>query len=174
MRDVFLSGLDQETLDFLIQTSILDRLSGELCDSVLERQGSGEMLRRLVRSNLLVVPLDGRDRTYRYHALLREMLQSELLRADAAMASGLHARASAWYRDHGDVDRAVVHAIETGDRDLAGGLIWENSAEYVSSGRYATIRGWVANFSDAQAGRFAAALPGASDGPLGGGRWGGR
>jgi LuxR family transcriptional regulator, maltose regulon positive regulatory protein len=149
VRDVFLSGLDEETLAFLVQTSVLDRLSGELCDAVLERQGSGELLRRLVRSNLLVVPLDGRDRTYRYHALLRETLQSQL-GADGARASGVHARASAWFQDHGDIDRAVVHAIETGDRELAGELIWENSAEYTSSGRHATVRGWVANFSDAQ------------------------
>ena len=150
VREVFLSGLDQEALDFLIQTSILDRLSGELCDALLERQGSGEMLHRLVRSNLLIVPLDGRDCTYRYHALLREALESELSRTDAAIASGLHARASAWYREHGDVERAVAHAIESGDRELAGSLIWESSAEYASSGRYATVRGWVANFSDAQ------------------------
>jgi LuxR family transcriptional regulator, maltose regulon positive regulatory protein len=150
LRDVFLSDLDRETLDFLIRTSILDRLSGELCDAVLERQGSAELLRRLVRSNLLVVPLDGRDRTYRYHALLREMLLSELLRADAAVASGLHARASAWYRDHGDIDRAVSHAIDSGDRELAGELIWANSAVHESSGRHATVRGWLANFSDAQ------------------------
>jgi LuxR family maltose regulon positive regulatory protein len=150
MREVFLSRLDRDTLDFLIQTSILDRLSGEVCDFVLERQGSAEVLHRLVRSNLLIIPLDGRDRTYRYHALFQEMLQSELRRAGAAVASGLHTRACAWYRERGDIDRAVPHAIEAGDRDLAGELIWAHTPGYVSSGRHATLRGWLDNFSEGQ------------------------
>ncbi len=150
MRDVFLAGLDPDTLDFLIHTSILDRMSGEVCDAVLNRAGSAELLRKLVRSNLLVVPLDGRDRIYRYHALLREMLQAELLRGDTAVASRLRTRASAWYRERGDIDRAVPHAIEAGDRDLAAEVIWANTAVYESSGRHATVRGWLANFSEAQ------------------------
>ena len=150
IREVFLSGLDRDTLEFLLGTSILDRFSGEVCDAVLGRSGSAEMLHGLVRSNLLIVPLDGRDRTYRYHALLRDTLRSELVRSDAAVASALHTRASDWYRERGDVDRAVVHAIEAGDPALAGSVIWANVAEYASSGRHATVRGWLANFSDAQ------------------------
>jgi len=150
VRDVFLAGVDQDTLEFLVQTSVLDHLSGEVCDAVLERTGSAELLHRLVRSNLLIVPLDGRDRRYRYHALLRETLQSELHRGDAEVVSRLHARASAWYDERGDIDRAVQHGIEAGDRELAAELIWVNSAVYVSSGRHATVRGWLANFSDAQ------------------------
>ena len=115
LRDEFLAGLDQETLDFLVQSSVFDRLSGDVCDAVLERSGSAEALRRLVRSNLLIIPLDGRDQVYRHHAMLREMLQSELGRASSAVESGLHSRASKWFHDQGDIDRAVSHAIESGD-----------------------------------------------------------
>jgi LuxR family transcriptional regulator, maltose regulon positive regulatory protein len=150
LRDAFLAGLDEETLDFLIQTSVLDRLSGEACDAVLEREGSADVLHRLVRSNLLILPLDRRDRTYRYHALLREMLLAELRRADASLAAGLHERASAWYGEHGDVDRAVGHAIEAGDQVRAGNLIWQNTAAYVSRGREATVRGWLESFTERQ------------------------
>ena len=150
LRDAFLAGLDDETLDFLVGTSILDRLAAESCDAILERRGSAEVLHRLARSNLLIVPLDRRDRTYRYHALLREMLLSELGRADVTVATGLHQRASAWYRERGDIDRAVGHATDAGDGESAGELIWESTARYVSRGREATVRGWLASFSEAQ------------------------
>ena len=82
VRDAFLDGLSAPDLDFLTRTSLLDRLFGPLCDAVLESDGSTEMLRRMARSNMLLVPLDRRDREYRYHALLQEMLRSELRRRD--------------------------------------------------------------------------------------------
>lgn len=150
VRDEFLAGLDADTLDFLVRTSVLDRLSGDVCDAVLERTRSADVLRRLVRSNLLIIPLDRRDQVYRHHSMLREMLRSELGRLDAAVESGLHARASEWFRGRGDIDRAVPHAIESGDRELAASLIWGNAPAYVSSGRHATVRGWLANFSEEQ------------------------
>lgn len=150
VKDVFLSELDQETHDFLVRTSILDRLSADVCDAVLEAGGSGEMLRRLVRSNLLIIPLDHRDDAYRLHALLREMLRAELGHLDPAVRAGLHARASRWFQERGDMDRAVQHAIETGDPNLAGELVWANAAAYTSSGRHATVRGWMKNFSEEQ------------------------
>ncbi len=150
VQDEFLGALDRDTLDFLVRSSVLDRLSGEICDEVLERTGSAEMLRELVRSNLLIIPLDGRDRAYRHHALLREMLESELGRLDASVASRLHTRACRHFRDCGDIDRAVSHAIQSGDRELAAQMIWRNVASYVSNGRHATVRGWLANYTDDQ------------------------
>ena len=148
LRDEFLAALDEDTLAFLIHTSILDRLSGEVCDAILGRKDSGDVLRRLVRSNLLIVPLDRRDRVYRHHALLRDMLQSELERLDTSVSSRLHTRASEWFQEQGDVDRAVTHAIASGDRGLATKLIWANVAAFVSTGRHATVGGWLANFTD--------------------------
>jgi LuxR family transcriptional regulator, maltose regulon positive regulatory protein len=150
LQDEFLAGLDPEILDFLVETSILDRLSGEICDGVLERSGSAEILHRLVRSNLLIVPLDRRDRVYRHHALLREMLLSELDRRGAPAASTLQVRASEFFSERGDVDRAVSHAIQSGDRELSDELIWVHSAAYVSSGRHATVHGWLANYAEEQ------------------------
>ena len=150
VRDEFLAGMDMDTLDFLVRTSVLDQLSGDVCDAVLERTDSAEVLRRLERSNLLIIPLDRRDQVYRHHALLRDMLQSELGRLDVDVESGLHARASEWFREGGDVDRAIPHAIEAGDRELAADLIWTSAAAYVSSGRHATVRGWLAHYTDEQ------------------------
>ena len=97
LREEFLAGISETDLDFLTRTSILDRLSGPLCDAVLGREGSADVLRRLARSNLLLIPLDHRDREYRYHALLREMLESELHRLGEDEEAELHARASRWY-----------------------------------------------------------------------------
>jgi len=147
VRDEFFAALDEDTLSFLIRTSILDRLSGEVCDAVLDRNDSGEVLRRLARSNLLIVPLDHRDRVYRHRALFREMLLSELARLGASESSGLHTRASQWYREQGDVDRAVSHAMDASDRDLAADLIWTNAPALISSGRHATLRAWLDEFT---------------------------
>ena len=82
VRDELLGRLDDEQLAFLEGTSVLDELSGPLCDAVLHRRGSGNVLRDMSRSNLLVVPLDDADASYRYHPLLADMLQAELRRAD--------------------------------------------------------------------------------------------
>ncbi len=148
VRDAFLEGLPAFELDFLTRTSLLDRLSGPLCDAILERDGSAEILRHLARSNMLLVPLDRRDLEYRYHSLLQEMLRAELQRQGRHLEAPLHERASRWYAEHDDIDHAVKHAIAAGNRDRAGELIWANTAGYASRGRNATLRRWLAEFSD--------------------------
>jgi LuxR family maltose regulon positive regulatory protein len=148
VRDSFLDGLPAPELDFLTRTSLLDRLFGPLCDAILERDGSAETLRRMRRSNMLLVPLDRRDHEYRYHPLLQEMLRSELRRRGPKTEAQLHRRASDWYAEHDDVEGAVKHAIEAGDRGRAGDLIWANTAAYVSRGRDATLRHWLSQFSE--------------------------
>ena len=143
VRDAFLEGLPPSELDFLTRTSLLDRLFGPLCDSILESEGSAETLKRLARSNMLLVPLDRRDQEYRYHALFQEMLKAELQRRGSHLETLLHERASRWYAEHDDVDRAVKHAIAAGNRERAGDLIWANTAGYASRGRDATLRRWL-------------------------------
>jgi LuxR family maltose regulon positive regulatory protein len=150
LRDEFLSRQRADDLDFLTATSVLDRLTGPLCDAVLEREGSGETLRRLSRSNLLLVPLDRTDEQFRYHALLREMLESELHRLGNGRESGLHARASRWYAEQGDFDHAIPHAISAGDVHEAGWLIWANTVDYETHGRSSTLRRWLDQFTDEQ------------------------
>ena len=148
LHDQFLDGRPSDEVDFLVQTSILDRLSGPLCDSVLQREGSAHVLRKLSRSNLLVVPLDDRDLEYRYHALMQEMLTAELHRLGAKREAELHARASSWHAADGDLDRAVEHAIASDDRDAAGILIWSATPSYEAAGRHTTIRRWLERYSD--------------------------
>ena len=148
LRDEFVARLSSEQLDFLTRTAIIDELHGDLCDSVLGAGGSAEMLHELARGNALVNAVDAKERTFRYHALLREMLGSELHRSYPRDESALHARASKWFGQRGDFDRAVPHAIATGELDLAADLIWSQAAAYASVGREATLRLWLKSFSE--------------------------
>ena len=105
-----LETLPLEQRRFLLHTSILERLSGPLCDAVLDTTGSAALLDQLERANLFLVPLEGRD-AYRYHPLFATMLRSRLEREEPEVTPTLHARASAWLEEHNDVEAAVEHAI---------------------------------------------------------------
>jgi LuxR family maltose regulon positive regulatory protein len=126
LRQEMLSALSGEALDFLVRTSVLDRLCGPLCDAVLERSGSAEILRALSRANLLLVALDSTDDWYRCHGLLAGMLRAELRRRDPGLEPALHRRAGAWYLDHDDADRAIEHAVAGHDARRAGELMLVN------------------------------------------------
>ncbi|HSD25474.1 MAG TPA: LuxR C-terminal-related transcriptional regulator [Solirubrobacterales bacterium] len=143
LRDEFLSATSAAEVDFLTQTAVLDELSGPLCDALLERSGSAHVLNRLSRSNFLVIPLDRRDDRYRYHHLFGEMLRSELHRSDPSSEAELHARASSWYAEEGDWDRAIDHAIAAADVQRAGELIWQTLPDVLGRGRIATMRRWL-------------------------------
>ncbi len=91
--------------DFLVQTSILDRLSGPLCDAVTGRDDGTAMLKTLDRANLFVVPLDDSRRWYRYHHLFADVLQTHLMAERAEAANDLHRRASQWYGQHAEPSR---------------------------------------------------------------------
>jgi LuxR family transcriptional regulator, maltose regulon positive regulatory protein len=140
LRDELLAAVDEERLVFLESTSVLDELSGPVCDAVLERTGSGSVLRDMSRSNLLVVPLDNADGAYRYHALLADVLQAELRRSEPRREAELHRRASDWYAGAGDEERAIDHAIAAGDVARAGALLWTTAAARVLDGRAAEVR----------------------------------
>src|SRR5512135_1582432 len=90
----------KHVLDFLLQTAILDRLSGPLCDAVTARNDSRAMLESLERGNLFIVPLDDQRRWYRYHHLFADMLRSRLIDEPPDEVSRLHRRASLWYEQN--------------------------------------------------------------------------
>ncbi len=149
LRDEFLTATKPTTLSFLTRSSVLEELSGPLCDAVLERSGSARVLRDLARSNSLVLSLDRSDGRYRYQHLFAEMLRSELhrLEPDATVAA-LHARASRWYAAHSDTDRAVDHAIAAGELEQAGELIWLAYPDVSGRGRIATLVRWFEQIGD--------------------------
>lgn len=145
-----LAGCSADELSFLMRTSVLDRLSGPLCDHVLERGDSARMLKALSRKNLMVVPLDRCDTEFRYHRLFAQALRGELRRTEPDTAEPLHRRASAWFAEHDNSERAIGHAIAAGDPALAGRLIWAHVPDMVGHGHSRTLTRWLNDFSETQ------------------------
>jgi LuxR family maltose regulon positive regulatory protein len=148
LRDEFLSDLTDGQLAFLTRTSVLEELSGEACDAILDARGSAATLALLARSNLLLVSLDHNDECYRCNPLLAEMLRAELHRLGPDREADLHRRASRWFESHGDTDRAMHHAVQAHDVDGAGDMMWRHISRYLASGRDETVQRWLANFSE--------------------------
>lgn len=118
--------LDRQPEDvrrFLVQTSILDRLTAPLCDAVTGQSGGKAMLEALDRDNLFIVSLDDQRRWYRYHHLFGDVLNAHLLEERPGDLQELHRRASIWYAEADDVVPAVRHALAGGDIDRAADLV---------------------------------------------------
>jgi LuxR family maltose regulon positive regulatory protein len=148
--DALLSELPPEQVTFLRRTSVLDRLSGPLCDAVCDDHGSAQLLHELARANVLLHPLDRTDRWFRYHRLLAQTLRAQLRLREPELEPELHRRASRWLADHGDIDAAIRHAAAAADVQLAGELLWANLLRYVPQGHKATVRRWLEHFTDEQ------------------------
>jgi LuxR family maltose regulon positive regulatory protein len=134
--------------DFLLQTSILDRLSGPLCDAVTGQPGGKARLEALQRGNFFVVPLDNTRHWYRYHHLFAEVLQMHLIAERPDQVAALHRRASAWYEQNGSTADAIRHALAGRDFERAASLI-ELAAPAMRRARQdATLLGWMKALPD--------------------------
>ncbi|MGZ4214804.1 MAG: LuxR C-terminal-related transcriptional regulator [Solirubrobacteraceae bacterium] len=142
-RDEVLAPLSRKRARFVTRASVLDELSGSLCDAVLEQTATGGELAELARSNQMLIPLDPAHERFRWHELFRAMLRSELRRTEPELEPRLHARASDWLERHGDVDGAIGHAIAAGDASRAGDLLWDNILGYVAGGRNELVQKWL-------------------------------
>ena len=123
-----------------MRTSVLGRFTPELCDAVLGREDSAEVLAELARSNMFLVALDARGEWYRYHHLFGELLQLELGREDVRE---LRRRAAAWCRSHGLIEDAIEYAAAAGDAELVAELLVEHDREFVWGGRLGQFLRWV-------------------------------
>ncbi len=133
---------------FLLQTSILGRLSGPLCDAVTGQGGGKAMLEALDRGNLFLVPLDDRRRWYRYHHLFADVLQARLLDEQPGQVPDLHRRASVWYEQNGEPSVAIGHALAAEDFERAADLV-ELAISVMSKTRQeARVRGWLEAIPD--------------------------
>ncbi len=133
--------------EFLLRTSILERLSGPLCDAVTGRGDGKATLVALERANLFVVPLDDRRQWYRYHHLFADVLRAHLLDEHPAEVAGLHRRAGAWFEAGGDRPQAIGHALAAGDVDRAAELM------------ELAMRGMLRDRREAELGRWVGLLP---------------
>jgi LuxR family transcriptional regulator, maltose regulon positive regulatory protein len=156
LRDELLARLEPDRMTFLLRTSILDTLSGPLCDAVLDDDGSARTLGALARSNVLLVSLDRGGTAYRHHPLFAEMLRAELRRLDPRREPRLHARACAWYEENGDIDSAIHHAVAAGDPEQSGELLWRHASSYIGHGTNDALQSWLDHFNEDQLGHVPA------------------
>jgi LuxR family maltose regulon positive regulatory protein len=143
LADEVLDHLEPDVRDFLTSTSVLTRLHGPLCDAVTAGAGGAEMLQAMERRNLLIVPLDDQRRWYRYHHLFGDLLQARLLAARPADVPLLHARASGWYEQSGDIEAAVQHALAAHETTRAADLIEVAIADLRRQRRESIIATWI-------------------------------
>src|ERR687890_840828 len=138
-----LASLHEEVREFLLMTSVLEKMTGPLCDAVVGREDSAMLLRELARSNLFVVPLDEQGEWYRYHHLFSELLLYELKSGRPELVPLLRGRASVWLEDAGFFDEAIRHALVAEDYERGSMLIVRHWLGYVLSGQIATVEAWL-------------------------------
>jgi LuxR family maltose regulon positive regulatory protein len=128
--------------NFLIKTSILERLSGSLCDAITGQTDGQKQLEALEHTNLFVIPLDQSRTWYRYHRLFLELLQHRLHRTESELPADLHDRASLWFEQNNFAAEAIQHAIAAQNWDRAARLLTQLNDEMLKTGRTTTLVRW--------------------------------
>ncbi len=137
--------LNQQTetvKDFLLKTSILEELSPPLCDHILGKENSRDILEMLEQNNLFIIPLDEHRAWYRYHALFGDLLRSRLDQAHPGMAGQLHLSAYEWLKENNYPEKAVTHALAAGEAELAAQLVEACALEAIIHMDLATVVQW--------------------------------
>jgi LuxR family maltose regulon positive regulatory protein len=133
---------------FLLQTSILERLSGPLCDAVTEQKEGRGLLETLERGNLFTIPLDDQRHWYRYHHLFTEVLLAHAQEEQPSQIPLLHKRASVWFEQNNLPAESIRHALAAGDFERAAGLIEKTYPAMDASFQSAAWLGWVRKLPD--------------------------
>ncbi len=144
----FLARISARQRVFLTRTSVLERMSGPLCEAVLDMPGSAAILADLARSNLLLVPLDRRGEWCRYHHLFRDMLLAELERLEPGLIPVLRRRAAGWFLRNDLPEEALEYSIAAGDAGAAAGLAEKLVVPAHRQGRVPTVQRWLGWLED--------------------------
>jgi LuxR family transcriptional regulator, maltose regulon positive regulatory protein len=147
-RSEHLARLAPDKVEFLTRTSVLDRMSGALCDAVLVRDDSAQRLETVAADNLFVIPLDHKRVWFRYHHLFREMLVAELRLREPGLVATLNRRAAVWCEANGDLEAAVEYWAAAGDFDELARLVTALAFPLYRSGRVTTLEHWLELFDD--------------------------
>ena len=143
LADEVLDGQPGPVRAFLLETSVLERLSGELCDAVTGRAGSQAMLHDIERAGLFLVPLDEVRGWWRYHHLFADLLRARLQAEQPGRAPVLHRAAAAWCEEHDLADDAVRHALAAGDTAWAARLVERHVETLLGRSEGVTLRRWL-------------------------------
>lgn len=138
-----LSQQTETVQDFLLQTSLLDRFCGPLCQAVTDRADSDAILEILRRRNLFLIPLDEEGYWFRYHHLFAELLRLRVVRKGEESVRPLHQRAAEWLAANDLVDQALYHALAAHNVSFAADLILANSPKATNEGRLQDVRRWI-------------------------------
>jgi len=143
LADEVLERQPADVRTFLLETAVLDRLTGPLCDAVTGRSGGTAMLEALDRGNLFLVGLDDQRRWYRYHHLFADLLRARLLEQRPGEVPEVHRRASTWFEANGSRPEAIGHALAAGDVDRVANLIELEAPSLLRARQEATVRRWL-------------------------------
>jgi len=133
---------------FLLQTSILERLNGSLCDAVTGQEEGRMRLETLQRGNFFLIPLDDKRHWYRYHHLFADVLHMHLMTEQPEQVSVLHRRASEWYEESGSPADAIRHALAGGDFERSADLIERAQPAMGQTRQEAALLGWLRALPD--------------------------
>ncbi|MFQ5469716.1 MAG: LuxR C-terminal-related transcriptional regulator [Gammaproteobacteria bacterium] len=148
LTDEVLQRQPPEIKQYLLQTSILERLNGSLCDVVADTSGSAETLAQLEQSNMFLIPLDNKRNWYRYHHLFADLLREQLSRNHPEQLPSLHYKASNWFNDNGLPHEAIKHALEAGDFEQAAKVINQHGQRLFDEGQAPTLMTWYQQLPD--------------------------
>src|SRR5215470_11458280 len=143
LAEEVLDRQDPQVREFLLETSVLSRLSADLCDAVTGREGGQVMLERIERAGLFLVPLDEVRGWWRYHQLFADLLRARLRAEQPGRVQALHRAAAAWCEEHGLADDAVRHALAAGEVAWAARLVERHVEELLGRGERVTVRRWL-------------------------------
>jgi ATP/maltotriose-dependent transcriptional regulator MalT len=143
LADEVLDGQPGQVRAFLLETSVLERLSGELCDAVTGRSGSQTMLRDIERAGLFLVPLDEVRGWWRYHQLFADLLHARLQAEQPGRVQALYRAAAAWCDEHDLADDAVRYALAAGDAAWAARLVERHVEALLGRSEGVTLRRWL-------------------------------
>jgi LuxR family maltose regulon positive regulatory protein len=144
LTEEILDRQDQQVREFLLETSVLERVSAPLCDAVLGRTGSQQLLEEVERANLFLHPLDEARHWWRYHVLFADMLRVQLRKRDPDRVAALHGAAALWYERNDLPDQAIRHALSAGDTPMASRLIERNLEDQIlRRNEAATLERWL-------------------------------
>jgi LuxR family maltose regulon positive regulatory protein len=146
LRSEHLAGVAPVHLAVLRRTSLLRRMSGPLCDAVLERNDSARELAWLEEESGFLVPLDRRGEWHRWHRLVQDVLRCELARTEPGLVLGLHERAADWLEAHDDPGAAIEHAWEADDLERVARLLATHALPLYESGRASAVMQWLDRF----------------------------
>ena len=138
-----LERLPKATLEFLLKTSVLDRLCVPLAEAVTGQADSRKLLSEIEASNLFLIPLDRDQNWYRYHGLFADLLRSLLQRQFGVTVSGLHQKAAKWLSENGLASDAVQHALLAGDTEFAAELVESCCMPLIQQSHITRVREWL-------------------------------